>query len=813
MELRNEWGAKMVGRHNIRTVFGVFLVLGGMVAAASRGQAQPTPLTWVHVDNGALNGAIHGLGPDQLDRFMGWCEAGDPGKVFIRFEGDHSTVAMGENATFGVQGSAGSVQEMFGLTGGASGPQFYAETRVKAPFWRVLSGSRHVVLSTKGAVVAVLNNIDNNAVKAFLANCTPAAAAAPAGPQPGPVVQQPQPQPAAPQPQPNAGGQGNDVGKAIALGALAAGAAIIAGKLADQALTEAPPPAAPAGASGRTVSVRVMSVHAISTTFGIGGDEIFLLASNGQRFPPQNNSAKSIDAGQTWAPSAPFSAQGGLSVDLREYDSISASDLIGNFAVNDNVAPGRYTATLRGGGGVYQVTYDVAATGRPQRQQPAPRVDNPRRVWAAHGQGSDITVTDCRDDCEEDIGIIFMCRGQGQPASVDVPWVALESAQEGEQRPLAVVVDGKRFDYTATLGGPGLVGHVPSFTIGPNDPLIDALQSGRVAQVQFDGSGVNIGLRGSRSAIDIFKAHCGWNGAAASVGGGPTPAPADQPLWFASSYTGENGQPVQSLTFGVPETDASLFNATCTPGGGEPTVALNVDLGNREDGQRAPVILETSSGTFAYNATVFISSGGESAGVRLRLPLTDPVWQAMQGERGPVSFSIVGAQKRNTSAIGAFGAFGQFLNACLTAAAADGIPSADPNAPPAVQPPAVDAIPPADVTAVPADVTAVPVDAAAVPADATPPVDAAAAAAQAPDAGSAAQAFSCDDGSTLSVSIVPAGQASVANVALADGTQVALIGVPSAVGTKYSNGAATLVVNGNSAQWVSGGAPKFCVGQ
>ena len=749
------------------------LAAGAFTLPAS---AQQTPLTWVHTDNGSLNGAIHGLGPDQLDRFMGWCQSDSPGKIFVRFQGDHSRVAMGQNATFGVQGSAGSVQEAFGLTGGSQGPEFYGETRANAPFWRVLSGSRHVVLSTKGAVVASLTNIDTNAVKAFIAECTPAAAAAAAPPQPTPpqVAQQPQPprgQPAAPPA--NAGGRGNDVGKAIALGVLGAGAAIIANKLAEQAFSEPPPPAAPSNGGGRMVNVRVMSVHSISTTFGVGGDEIYLLASNGQRFPPQHNAAQSINDGQTWAPGASFSAPGGLSIDLKEYDSISSDDVIGNFAVGANVAPGRYTATLRGGGGVYQVTYDVAGDvarqQQPRRRQPAPRVNNPRRVWAAHGQGSGITVTDCRDNCEEDIGIIFMCQGQGLPARVEVPWVALENAREGERRPLDVVVDGRSFRYTARLGGPGLVGHVPAFTVAPGDPLIDALQSGRAAQVQFDGSGVNIGLRGSRSALDIFKAHCGWNGAtAASAGGGQAPAPADQALWFAASYTGEDGRPVQTLTFGVPETDNLLFGASCTAAGGDPTVELHVDIGNRRNGAFAPVYIQTSAGTFQYNASVFVDSGGESAGVRLQLPLTDPVWQAMQEERSLISFGVAGRQQTVSSPAGAFGAFGQFLNACRTASAAG--PGAPPRRPPPTAP-------------------------------------------QQPRAGAVSQAFTCDDGSALALSVVPAGQATIANVVLGDGTQYALIGVPSTVGTKYSNGAATLVVNGNSAQWAAGGASRFCVAQ
>ena len=73
--------------------------------------------------------------------------------------------------------------------------------------------------------------------------------------------------------------------------------------------------------------------------------------------------------------------------------------------------------------------------------------------------------------------------------------------------------------------------------------------------------------------------------------------------------------------------------------------------------------------------------------------------------------------------------------------------------------------------------------------------------------------FSCDDGSALAISISASGQADIAKVVLSDGSQQALIGVPSTVGRKFSNGQATLLMNGNTAQLATGSASRFCVAQ
>ena len=205
-----------------------------------------------------------------------------------------------------------------------------------------------------------------------------------------------------------------------------------------------------------------------------------------------------------------------------------------------------------------------------------------------------------------------------------------------------------------------------------------------------------------------------------------------------------------------------MFNAACTPGEGDPTVTLSILHGNYRNGDGVPVMMQASGQSFQYSGSVFVSGGGESEGVALRVPLADPVWQAIQAEQQQSLFSVVGLTPSATSATGAYGAIGQFLNACQQFA---------PIQQPVVQQP------------------------------------------EPKRYGTGTLPFSCDDGSTIAVTVVPAGNATVANVEFDDGTVTALINVPSSIGKKYSNGETTLIISANTAQITSGATGHLCVGQ
>ena len=602
----------------------------------------------------------------------------------------------------------------------------------------------------------------------------------------------------------NQGGAGDaSAASALAIGAAVIGGALIANEIADQFFTEAPAPDAPGGPGAR-MTVTINAVTANSTTFGFGGDEIFLLFSDGTRFPAGGESYQEIDDGQVWRPGASATASGGLSVDLREWDSFNASDIIGNLAIEANRAPGRYTATLRGDGGDYLVDYSVSrgggqtqnAGGTPVQPQPADKLAS-NRVWAAHGGNESITVSDCRDDCEEDIGILFQCQGLGQPALVDVPWAASETGPAGAVKPLSIVVGHQAYVFNATLGNYGMVGHVPSFTISPNDPVIEALQAGSTAQIVFEGRSTTLGLKGSRSALDVFKAHCGWNGVAQA----PTvqqPVQQDaQPYWFASQYTDySTGQARASLTFGIPETDATGFFAACAPGGNNAVIPVDliVDFANQPAGASVPVYIQTSSYTAQYQGRVFISSS-EWAGVRIGVSPSDPIWQAMQKEPQLISYGVGGAQQGLSTLTGVAQAVPQFLASCSGGPGGNGQQSIQQQTIQPIQQQTIQPIQQQTIQPIQQQ-TMQPIQQQAIQ-----PIQ------QQGLAGGTS--FICDDGSRLSVDLMAAGTVSVANVTR-NGTQVTLVEVPTAVGKKYSNGEATLNVSGLAAQYVTQGASLFC---
>lgn len=572
---------------------------------------------------------------------------------------------------------------------------------------------------------------------------------------------------------------GLSAGEALVLGGLAAGAIILGNEIAEEFFTEAPAPDAPDG-DGRRMTVTITSVRANDTTFGFGGDEIFLLFSDGTRVPANGGDAQSIDAGETWSPNARVTTSGGLSVDLREWDSFNASDMIGTITIEPNRDPGRYSATLRGDGAEYVVTYEVERAGRnrqtqqqPQRQpqreprpEPAP---TPDRVWAVHNSYENITATDCSEDCEEDIGIIFMCQGASQPALVSVPWAAIERGQPGSQRDLTIVVDGQASSYVATLGEYGLVGHIPSFTIHPNDPLIGALQAGNRAEIIFEGGTTTIGLRGSRNALDIFKAHCSWN----EVAQLPPQQPEPQPFWFVSQFADFNtGRQTTQLTFGLPETDAIGFNASCVAGSNNAMIPVDIiaDFGNQPAFAQVPVYIQTASYTSQYQGQVFVDSS-EWAGIRTSIPRADPIWSSLQAASGQVIFGMGGGQPSLASSAGAAQAVGQFLAACSAPGAGQ----------PGVQQPGMQR-----------------------PGVQQPGM-------QQPGQPQTGGTFSfqCDDGSALAVNLTGVGDVSVAKLTH-QGAVYDLIEVPGAVGKKYSNGSATLNIAGPVAQFTAPSVVLFC---
>ncbi|MEH6728455.1 MAG: hypothetical protein V7703_20095, partial [Hyphomicrobiales bacterium] len=269
--------------------------------------------------------------------------------------------------------------------------------------------------------------------------------------------------------------------EAIALGILAIGAGIVASEIDKEFFTEAPSPAAPTNGRGPEITVENLAVRAIQLTIGLGGDEIFLLASNGQRIPADPNNARDIDVGETWTPNARLSASGKLVIELREWDSFNASDVIDRFEVDSGQGSGRYNARLEGDGGVYEISYTVLVGGV---AKPSTR---PQRKWETHTNGGTLSVADCGHDCGNTINFLMICQGRDRPALIRLPSVGTQNGPAGALRTVNMEVDGQLYAYQVRLGAPSPFGHVPSIQIELNDPVIEALRAGSRVRVELDG--------------------------------------------------------------------------------------------------------------------------------------------------------------------------------------------------------------------------------------------------------------------------------------------------------------------------------------
>ncbi len=128
--------------------------------------------------------------------------------------------------------------------------------------------------------------------------------------------------------------------------------------------------------------------------------------------------------------------------------------------------------------------------------------------------------------------------------------------------------------------------------------------------------------------------------------------------WSFEHYDADqNGQTSYVLSYGVPETDAVAFTATCHGGMQGPAipVLLSVDYGDAPDG--APVTARMRSGSFdASYAAAVSSQSSESAGVLVQVGTDDPLWHALShndsiafsaGDRQPVSVSLQGSAGRS----------------------------------------------------------------------------------------------------------------------------------------------------------------------
>lgn len=315
--------------------------------------------------------------------------------------------------------------------------------------------------------------------------------------------------------------------------------------------------------------------------------------------------------------------------------------------------------------------------------------------WSVTGAYTDIVAADCRD-CEEDTGILFACTGNGQAAEITVNAAASERGQDGAFAPVTFHIDGRRYTYDAKTVEFGMIGFTPVFQISYDDPLTEALQSGRKATVTFNGQRSTIGLKGSRSALNVFKAHCGWTTEGysqnlervAAQNPDPNQQQVNQPTQQQSGlppysqtvlaqnpptpdadglfwYTGDGfgGGSPKALRYALPETDAAVLSASCEQYDVN-GVLLETYLwfGDMPAGASVTLEITHAQGTSRYQGTTFIESE-EYAGSSFTMPKGDPVWRAIAAS-AQISIGIQGENAAQLSSASGSAAINEFAGLC-----------------------------------------------------------------------------------------------------------------------------------------------------
>jgi len=285
-----------------------------------------------------------------------------------------------------------------------------------------------------------------------------------------------------------------------------------------------------------------------------------------------------------------------------------------------------------------------------------------QRAWHVSGQGSFVTAADCRD-CDEDIGILFECRGLGRAADVSVPAVAVERRPGGRRNRIEFFVDGLGMSYDAEVERQGLVGYVPKLRVRQNDPLIERLAAGSSLRVAFAGRSSTITLRGARAALAAFASQCAWSIAKALAqplaDAGPEPqaepgspgspsrpstssasvtgpvASSDRPAMRWQYYGGGGGEPSR-LVFGIPDTDNAVLAASCLPGATRALVELLASPSGLDPGRPVQIGIHSSRGIEGVRGVV-----NRAGHATFSSEPSGRLWWALQSG-GAATFSVEG---------------------------------------------------------------------------------------------------------------------------------------------------------------------------
>ncbi|MGI9407913.1 MAG: hypothetical protein ACR2O4_16170 [Hyphomicrobiaceae bacterium] len=117
----------------------------------------------------------------------------------------------------------------------------------------------------------------------------------------------------------------------------------------------------------------------------------------------------------------------------------------------------------------------------------------------------------------------------------------------------------------------------------------------------------------------------------------------DDAKWQYQRYRDQNnGRERADLIFGVPETDATAFVASCNdaPKNEKATIILSADDGDRSNGSRLRVRFRSQGFSRTYRGDVY-RTNSEAGSVRVAVALDDRLWREIANDRS-MTFNVVG---------------------------------------------------------------------------------------------------------------------------------------------------------------------------
>lgn len=152
----------------------------------------------------------------------------------------------------------------------------------------------------------------------------------------------------------------------------------------------------------------------------------------------------------------------------------------------------------------------------------------------------------------------------------------------------------------------------------------------------------------------------------------------DDAEWQHSAYNdpGNKGRYTANLRFGIPETDAVAFDATCTAGssGTFATTIISYNIEKMKEGKSVTLKVATADYNGSLDGEVYGKNIEEGvSGILVRPDYTDPFWEAL-ASGDELTYRVKGGATADLSLKGSGKAVRAFIADCKDIAQAQGLP-------------------------------------------------------------------------------------------------------------------------------------------